>query len=450
MAQKFSLFPENENDLFFFESDQLALRGNKDYCEVLKSLVVLSAQREKLIKDYKKVIEIKKQVLQNPVGFVEKIANKEDLGLELPDTVELAKLPVVNFDKYEVTVPQSELRLIYSENSQDTNVEEDLKRERRDSRVSFLGMMFWHLFDITDMIFKAWSIEEQKRLEELLRLYPPEPIERKRYQKIAKALGNRTLKQVTSRVQKYFLKLYKAGLPIPGRIPKCVEKHNRVMHKHQRLNHFLWKPSTFFPEFNTPVVMDDLESTPGPSMSEPPPPPCSSNYLLESEYLQSSSIQDKSDEESQLQLINRVKEEKLREREDPNALFRHLLFTCDFCNARPIVGARWHCTTCKESKDYCTDCILSQMLSEKRHPLSHVFAVVRNDAEGYSLPQSDSESYSGSGVTSKRFESDSSGSEESDEEDGSNSENPIKAETENSMDTDMGQDYNFDDDNNYN
>lgn len=47
----------------------------------------------------------------------------------------------------------------------------------------------------------------------------------KRFKKIADALGNRTLQQVTSRVQKYFVKLYKAGLPIPGRIPKSAEKH---------------------------------------------------------------------------------------------------------------------------------------------------------------------------------------------------------------------------------
>lgn len=37
--------------------------------------------------------------------------------------------------------------------------------------------------------------------------------------------GNRSVQQVTSRVQKYFIKLYKAGLPIPGRIPKSIDKY---------------------------------------------------------------------------------------------------------------------------------------------------------------------------------------------------------------------------------
>lgn len=72
---------------------------------------------------------------------------------------------------------------------------------------------------------RAWTPEEQRRLEELLKFYPPEPVEMRRFHKIAKALGNRTVQQVSSRVQKYFLKLYKAGLPIPGRIPKSAEKY---------------------------------------------------------------------------------------------------------------------------------------------------------------------------------------------------------------------------------
>ncbi len=36
----------------------------------------------------------------------------------------------------------------------------------------------------------------QARFEELLKVYPPEPVERRRFQKIAKALGTRTTQQV--------------------------------------------------------------------------------------------------------------------------------------------------------------------------------------------------------------------------------------------------------------
>lgn len=63
-----------------------------------------------------------------------------------------------------------------------------------------------------------WSDEEQRRLEELLKIYPDEPVQAQRFNKISAALGTRTPRQVGSRVQKYFIKLAKNGLPVPGRI----------------------------------------------------------------------------------------------------------------------------------------------------------------------------------------------------------------------------------------
>lgn len=62
----------------------------------------------------------------------------------------------------------------------------------------------------------------QAKFEELLKVYPPEAVERKRYQKIAKAMGTRTTQQVASHVQKYFIKLANAGLPVPGRMPNMA------------------------------------------------------------------------------------------------------------------------------------------------------------------------------------------------------------------------------------
>ncbi len=43
---------------------------------------------------------------------------------------------------------------------------------------------------------KLWSVEEQKKLEELLLTFPAEEVEARRWAKIAKALGNRTPQQV--------------------------------------------------------------------------------------------------------------------------------------------------------------------------------------------------------------------------------------------------------------
>jgi hypothetical protein len=64
-----------------------------------------------------------------------------------------------------------------------------------------------------------WNEDEQQRLDELLIKYPENMFDRlvERWDIIARELGTRTRQQVWSRCQKYFLKLTKAGLPIPGR-----------------------------------------------------------------------------------------------------------------------------------------------------------------------------------------------------------------------------------------
>lgn len=75
---------------------------------------------------------------------------------------------------------------------------------------------------------QPWTDEEQQRLQELLIIYPDEPIQAQRFNKISKALGTRTPRQVASRVQKYFIKLAKLGLPVPGRITIPVSVLTKV------------------------------------------------------------------------------------------------------------------------------------------------------------------------------------------------------------------------------
>jgi hypothetical protein len=66
---------------------------------------------------------------------------------------------------------------------------------------------------------KLWTAEEQARLEELLKIYPDEPVASHRWTKIAEALGNRTPRQVASRTQKYFQKLAKQVKQSPKPVP---------------------------------------------------------------------------------------------------------------------------------------------------------------------------------------------------------------------------------------
>ncbi|KAJ8971080.1 hypothetical protein NQ317_014753 [Molorchus minor] len=398
-----------EDDLFFFETDHLALKGNKDYCEVLKTL------------DFNQVVKIHKEALDNPLEVLEKIKNGSDL--EIPPLAELPKIPVINFNKFDIPIPEDELKIIYSD-SVNIKSEDDVKNMKQSHHNS-----------------RAWTPEEQKRLEELLVVYPPEPIEMRRFQKIAKALGNRTVQQVTSRVQKYFLKLYKAGLPIPGRIPKSSEKYKKsVLHKHQRHNHYLWKPTTFFPDLYVPVMMNDLDNIPGPSINTSSPSTStsgSSNYLLPTEYHHNNDIcSTKSESELQLGLLKRIRMEKLREQDGNHSSFQHIGFKCDYCDAEPIIGPRWHCTTCTNSVDYCMDCVLSQVYSDNAHPLHHKMTIFYSETESHSTPVSDSESYSGSANT-KNYESDSNHSEDFD-----NEYNVLKYEV-NDVNLDNNADYNL-------
>lgn len=77
----------------------------------------------------------------------------------------------------------------------------------------------------------------------------------RRFTKIAKALGNRTPRQVASRLQKYFQKLHAAGLPVPGRIPRNARSYVSTR-KHRMFKHMA-RPTTFFPSNYVPVNITD-------------------------------------------------------------------------------------------------------------------------------------------------------------------------------------------------
>lgn len=112
---------------------------------------------------------------------------------------------------------------------------------------------------------QPWTPEEQRRLEELLVEYPSEEIEMERWKKIATCLGNRTPVQVQSRVQKYFQKLQKAGMPVPGRyksnkstsaagLARTKRPTNRGKYSKSLLGS---RNSSFFPDMRPDVKMTD-------------------------------------------------------------------------------------------------------------------------------------------------------------------------------------------------
>lgn len=221
---------------------------------------------------------------------------------------------------------------------------------------------------------KLWNVEEQKRLEDLLLQYQPEEVEARRWQKIATALGNRTPQQVASRVQKYFIKLAKAGLPIPGRLPNLAMYNKKTGHRHHRFNKFYHQPSTFLHSHEPPVYMSDDDSQ------------CTDDLMYDYDDATSSmpesytfDISDdesvpadlrESDEYQELMRLKRLRMEKIQGRNgDPP---QHIGFKCDHCQCEPIIGTRWHCTDCipEEAVDFCDNCVESNFETRK-HNSSH-------------------------------------------------------------------------------
>ncbi|KAG8228139.1 hypothetical protein J437_LFUL002794 [Ladona fulva] len=403
-----NLDSNNDDDdpgVLYFESDQLALKGNKDYHEILRVIVILEAQREYAVKAIEKLIELRKEAEENPEAIVARLAAGESLGV--PEEQTLPKLPDIDWSRYNLPPPpdisQIQNKAVYEgESSTNANARGESKGEPPEKRSKVLVRGREFNDSKPETFNQLWTSEEQRRLEELLIEYPPEEVETRRWRKIADALGNRTAKQVQSRVQKYFIKLHKAGLPIPGRCPRLQGESQlrKSLHKHQRNNHFLFRPSTFFPSHDVPMNISDSED----ESSIP-----RRVYLTKEDSVSDKEDQDEntdegssvtvpeevknSEEYRKLDLLKRIRKELDRA---SGSKFEHIGYRCDNCKEEPIKGPRWHCDECTaagESVDFCTDCIVSMMdntqspfasvnhkpqdTSKNPHPLKHFMRPIR-------------------------------------------------------------------------
>lgn len=236
------------------------------------------------------------------------------------------QIPKIDFDKYDVRDPKF-LR------------EPELHEEGSTSTSKLLNK-------------NLWTSEEQRRLEELLNKFPPEPTESHRFAKIAKAMGNRTPKQIASRVQKFFKKLHEANLPIPG--SSC----NKSLRRQAKSRKNQFKPerlSTFFPERNIPddlLMKDDLD-----------------DELCVPKYQNSSCAAQPESDGKLLSLLKLIRAEKLKNLDSfENVWSGH---KCISCCENLCAGMRWHCNDCKAESSYCSDCLTSQLLSNTFCHLYH-------------------------------------------------------------------------------
>ncbi|XP_061879272.1 ZZ-type zinc finger-containing protein 3 isoform X2 [Entelurus aequoreus] len=410
---------EEEPDVYYFESDHLALKHNKDYQRLLQTIGVLEAQRTQAILDLETLARHQREALTDPISFVEQLQKRVNLGLPCPQRV--VQLPDVAWEQYTSGLgdfPREfcdkkrktrRLKLIFDKGLPDrprSPIEPKKEYDSSDmysslptsdgpengSQTQIIRGRICHP-NKSDTFNQLWTVEEQKKLEQLLLKFPPEEVESKRWQKIADDLGNRTAKQVASRVQKYFIKLTKAGIPVPGRTPNlCMYTKKASSKRQHHLNKHLYRPSTFLTSYEPPVYMDDEDER--------------SVYY--------SSMQDASADDSdedgvpaelrnlpeykELLELKRMKKRKIQEIHEDKAAVRHAGFKCDMCGMEPIQGVRWHCRDCPQdnSVDFCSNCSDCLLKTETHVPDHHLEAVYQTDTfldRDYCLPQSTSYNY---------------------------------------------------------
>ncbi|XP_030556981.1 ZZ-type zinc finger-containing protein 3 [Drosophila novamexicana] len=329
---------ENE-DVFHFETEHLALRGNQCYGNLLRTIATLQAQRIRVHQQIDELEKARDLYLENPQLLLDRLRNKEPLiAPNYLTPIRLPELPTL-------TVKQEVKTETPAPNSQPT--EED-KNNRNGSKTQT----------------RLWTNEEQLRLEQLLIEYPPEEVEMRRFGKIAKALGNRTAQQVFSRVQKYFQKLHDAGMPVPGRLPKYRRAGGPARPK------FNVRRSTFFPAQNIQIQMPEDEYTLDDLMPVAPSPPPTPAVKIEPKQ-EPDALESETQRKQllQLKILTAIRDEKVQTEDgyspDP------LAPKCAECEESAVTQKRWHCNSCYCYLNLCGDCLAHQLITEQFEHLAH-------------------------------------------------------------------------------
>ncbi|CAL9692035.1 unnamed protein product [Knipowitschia caucasica] len=211
---------EEEPDVYYFESDHLALKHNKDYQRLLQTIGVLEAQRTQAILDLETLSRHQREALQDPITFVEQLQEQVSLGLPCPQRV--VQLPDVSWDQYTSGLGDFQrefckkrqtrrLQLIFDKGlplrpkspveskkeGESSSVYSPLPTSDGPDSSAQTQMIRGRIClpNKSDTFNQLWTVEEQKKLEQLLLKFPPEEVESRRWQKIADELGNRTSKQ---------------------------------------------------------------------------------------------------------------------------------------------------------------------------------------------------------------------------------------------------------------
>ena len=199
----------------------------------------------------------------------------------------------------------------------------------------------------------------------------------------------------------HFLKLHKAGLPIPGKLPPQRNK-NRFFKtggkktRHGKNTHPLTsRKSTFLTSLIPEVRMDEDSCSSSPLEIE------KRGTVNDLDNVDDTSSSDEefpdyvknTDEYKELKLLLRVRREK--EFELNEGTEEHEGFSCSRCKQNPLLGTRWHCTVCQgrseedvEGVDLCNDCLLMEYQGGG-HLLHHKMIAVRQRTDKCDLKDED-------------------------------------------------------------
>ncbi|KAF9413545.1 seryl-tRNA synthetase [Podila epigama] len=230
-----------------------------------------------------------------------------------------------------------------------------------------------------------WSDEEQRLLEQLLDVYPDEPVAAQRFQKISLAMGTRTPKQVASRVQKYFIKLVKAGLEAPGRMnysleptkPKAKGASPVAKTKKRKEPPAASEGAPSATAKGKAVVRGKKKDDTAPAVVKKPKPKASVGRISGAQYLYYSGtpsvyMSEEDDEDSVQDMMAAS-----TNTHGADGITSHIGFACDSCGVDPILGTRYSCVDCEVlgGVDLCGPCYNTGYQTEYHLP-SHQFHVI--------------------------------------------------------------------------
>jgi len=339
---------------------------------LMMTLVKLKDQREQAALDLKRLENERRKAEEDPQTFVSTLLSKREI---LPRRQVPAPVPTIDFETYE------KLPIVQGGAAKPEPPPKPVKRAPASTSTSSAPKSSSHS--------SPWTIEEQHRLEQLLIEYPDEPVAAYRWEKIARALG-RTPKQVVSRVHRYFERLARAGLPVPGRLPASASKANTKEVTSSRTSTSTSSTSHRQPKqynwYEAPVVKMDAIL-----------PVIDDSTLLSEEEKRAFAGLETTEEYKELIRLKRFKkfQEQSHERyvhttnptegthvdsaggnstSLPNAT--QLDSQCSSCHASPIIGRNYRCVTCTRPKvSLCSSCFEQGGFKTDQHLPTHSFDV---------------------------------------------------------------------------